>query len=405
MATPITWQNVNAPSQSDALRGMALAQQGITGGFDKLGEALKSYETGQQATWKKQDDAATQDVLGRIYSAQDLGAFNALSQSGALDQATAANGARIDRAAVNALRDGRTATLQQRGTADMAYNDAMTNATQAPIVREIQALMIKDPKAAQARLDANPDLLKVFELAQGIDRQSNELTVRKRADAEETRRVTEEAQRALLRPIEVDSKKLGLVATQAQINASNATVAAAADARALTKKQLAAAEKSAQAAANTQFLKESGNIYSDGILTPDSSEELSALMIKNGIGGTGSDAPLKRQKIIDRLRTLPGVEVEYINENNKLDKKTIPMPMGLVKQAILGASDKFFSWNEGYADTVEDSLKASMKNLVPIKTPTGGSYAQNKAVFDFDAYMKTRIKAAENPVVPGGKKR
>ena len=161
--------------------------------------------------------------MGKIYQAQTVDQMNALNQSGTLDQGVAANGARIDRAAVNALRDGRVSTLQNQATQAITYKNTMLDDAQANDVRRINTLALTNPAAASAELAKNPDLRKSFEIAKNIDASAQTQVERGRGNtrfewdgqeqkwkaAAEDRNVAAESQRALLRPIELEGAQLG----------------------------------------------------------------------------------------------------------------------------------------------------------------------------------------------------
>jgi hypothetical protein len=141
MATPITWQNVTAPQAADISRPLYFAQNAITSGLGAFGDALKQYEAGQRDIWKRQDADATQSVLDRIYQAGSVEEFNRLNASGAFNETTGPNGARIDRAAVNALRDPRLGLLQNRELERARYNDSLRQQADAPMLADSLAAL------------------------------------------------------------------------------------------------------------------------------------------------------------------------------------------------------------------------------------------------------------------------
>ena len=202
MADPITWRTVSGPSIADAARPLAYASQTINDGFGSLKDALKERQLADEAAWRKQDASATQDVLGKIYQAQNVNDFNALNTSGALDQAVAANGARIDRAAVNALRDGRVNTLQQREKQGWEFQDATTDRAQLPIVQSILTEAAQGNRTKAMEIMAkNPDLRLPAPLMDSIvkgdrDFQKWGFTV------------AEEKQKEAMRPLDLAGKRL-----------------------------------------------------------------------------------------------------------------------------------------------------------------------------------------------------
>lgn len=239
MASPITWQNINAPSFGEANRLMGQAQQSILGAFDTAKTALVDSQAFDKELWKRQDQEATQNALSKIYQAQNVDQFNALNQSGALDQAVAANGARIDRAQINALRDGRVSTLQQRELQGLKFGEDKLLLEQAGVTAEGMALAQKqDPVAFNAWLAANPQNRKMADVL-GVNRtvqQSIEdQAIQKNQD---TRAGNVDARAAELQPFAVALAKIQPDFIRSQISTGQAQ-ANAATSNAATNKQTA----------------------------------------------------------------------------------------------------------------------------------------------------------------------
>lgn len=412
MAQPITWQNITAPSFGESNRLLGLAQQSILGAFDGAKTALTESQAFDKELWKRQDQEATQDALGKIYQAQNLDQFNALNQSGVLDQATAANGARIDRAAVNALRDGRVSTLQNRDTQAITYKNTMLDDAQANDVRRINTLALTDPAAASAELAKNPDLRKSFEIAKNIDASAQTQIERQRAkdrfgfdQNEEQRKAAEEAQRKLLRPFAVKKAEDDLLNGPSQ-RAAQAAQAAAANEQALASR--ARRERDDAEAEKARDLKKlgvalDGNIYKEGVYKDADTVELSKLMKDAGVGGNGSDAGEKRTKVIDRINTLAKTGIEIVGPDGK--PTTVPLPLGAVKASILGAGNTFWSWNEGYADSFEDNLKKRLQAVYNKPGADGKPMAANKAVDDYQNFLAIMRGTAEAAPAPSSKRK
>lgn len=261
MSTPITWRNVTGPSLADAAKPLAYAQSAFSGGFDALNTALKGFQSDQEKIWKQEDAQATQDVLSKIYGADTLDKFNALKATGGLDQAIAANGARIDRAAVNALLDGRVGTLQTRDKDNAAYALDLKTREQSPIFRQIQALAISNPPAARKLLNDNPGLVKEFELAKLIDEQGQLLT-------ERTYKANDEAFKEQKRPVELQQLRSSIAAndsTRALNNAQKTLAMQQSLANNITKldNAITSAQETWNSAAGQKSINETLNSFKD----------------------------------------------------------------------------------------------------------------------------------------------
>jgi hypothetical protein len=407
MAGPITWRTVNGPSLAEAGRPMESAQRSFDNAFTGLGGVLKQQEATDQANWNQIKENNTQDFLNKLYSAQGAEGFKALQDSGELDRMLAANGAQIDRAAARSALDGRLATLQQRDVAGINYKNTMDDAAQAPEVRRISMLTLTDPDAAAAELAAKPDLRAAVQLAQGIDARKQTLTDRDRANTRFTWdtdaqkwKADDAAQKELLRPFEVQAAQSKLDTEAQQRAASRAQAAlAGAQATALTSK----AEEDAaarRAAADRQILANAlkDNPFANGVLNPGSSEELAKLANNTKLGSGGS--PEKLAKTMERLTKLAneGIEITTRGPDGKPIKTKVPVPLDLAKAALLGSTDTLLSWNEGYADTFEDTIRKRMTAVTSVPSPNGGApVAVNPYVQGYSQYQRILDAGASVP--------
>jgi hypothetical protein len=154
MADPITWRNVTGPSLAEAARPLAYAQTSFSSGFDALGNALKDFQTQQKEAWKLQDMDATNAERAAIYGAKTPEELAALRASGALGGVVAANGARIDRAALDPVIDARPGVLQKQQTEGWQFDrDKLMQAEMPTISAARAAFANKDFKGAQAFID------------------------------------------------------------------------------------------------------------------------------------------------------------------------------------------------------------------------------------------------------------
>lgn len=346
MAQPITWQNINAPSFGEANRLMGLAQQSILGAFDGAKTALADSQAFDKELWKRQDQQATQDALGKIYQAQTVEQMNALNQSGVLDQATAANGAVIDRAAVNALRDGRPQLLQQRDLQGLKYGEDKLGYEQAPLVAQGLALAeTGTPEQLAAFYAANPNLRRLNEVARNArtaQQSVEDQTFQRNTD---TRLGNADARAAELQPFAVsqaqDNLKNGPV-ERALKNAQAAKFRADAERDAEAAKKAAADLKSGASAAKAidaaykEFVK--GSALDGGTLDTEDGKKT----LREGIKDLVNNKVLSDSQVSDIYYNIN----KYFKEGVPVgvDPKTgkqirLPLPANAVIEAIQQSSD------------------------------------------------------------------
>lgn len=411
MTAPITWQNINAPSFGEANRLMGLAQQSILGAFDGAKTVLADSQAFDKELWKRQDQDATQDALAKIYQAQNVQQFNALNQSGVLDQAVAANGARIDRAAVNALRDGRLSTLQQRDKQAGEFADWTTTREQRPIVNGIMTdIYSGNTKRATEALANNPNLLNAPEIQKTLTDYKRKLVLEGRDDTrwswdQESQKwkIAEEAQKALLRPFEVKKAQSALDTAAAQREAYRAQAGAANEQRltSAANRDRIEAETARALALNKLGTALEGNIYKEGVYKDTDSVDIAKLMKDTGAGSDGPNDADQRRKVLERINKLAQTGIQLKGPDGKPAKGsdgkplTVPLPLGAVKAALLSSGDQLWSWNEGYADSFESNLKARLEAVYNKPGPDGKPIAANQAADDWAAYKNIMRNTAE----------
>lgn len=412
MAQPITWQTINAPSFGEANRLMGLAQQSILGAFDGAKTALADSQAFDKELWKRQDQEATQDALGKIYQAQNLDQFNALNQSGVLDQGVAANGARIDRAAVNALRDGRVGTLQQRERQGWEFANAALDQKEAPVVDQVKGLLAQGDLAGAKPLIAGLSARGQATMLGALDQRERQLIERTRGDTEFGWKGAEEAQKQAMRPLalaeaqgKVDNIPLQQAQLRAQTNSLNQSAAASRESVLTSQATRERIEAEAQKARELKQLGTAleGNIYKEGVFKDADAVEIAKLMKDTGVGGNSGDAGEKRTKIIDRINTLAKTGIEVTGPDGK--PVTVPLPLGAVKASVLGSSNTLLSWNEGYADSFEKNLKARMQAVYDKRGPDGKLMAANRAVDDYQNFLAIMRGSAELAPAPSSRRK
>lgn len=395
MAGPITWRNVAPSADANTAAQLLLSsQRSINAALDPLQKAFQdqsAFGAQQAAMVREGNKQAFLDALAGAKTPEELAALQASGSLNTLKARLTPEGL----AAVRGADEARLTGLRQQQVAGQQFDDYQTARVQAPTEDAIGQLIAEGALAdAQGALDSNPQLKSRAKFQSAIA-QARQAKVHQEREA--AKFTADEAMRPIERArIQAATASSNATADSAKQNIleSNARIKAAEQDR-------ASQRTAAQAQAQSALLAETGNSYVDGIFNPNDTQGLHEMMVKAGIG-KDNDA---RNAIIQRLSKLGGeMELPYVNANNKLDRKKIPIPLSMVKQAILGASGGYlWDTDDDWADTAEQNLKDGMKQITEAQFQDGRKYKQNKAVFDYDRYMQSRLLAAENPQV-GGKR-
>lgn len=149
MGQPITWRNVDAPQFGDGNRMLLASQNGITSGFNQIGEILKAGQATADANWKVQRDNNTQAFLNTMSQFRNAEEFANAQKSGVFDQLRQQYGGQVDQAAIRAAEDGRLAILQERDLKAGQYSDQMKEREARPIVERLTAMALSNDKDLQ----------------------------------------------------------------------------------------------------------------------------------------------------------------------------------------------------------------------------------------------------------------
>jgi hypothetical protein len=185
-----------------------------------------------------------------------------------------------------------------------------------------------------------------------------------------------------LRPLDVAERK-------SSIEANKATLAAAAEDRALAKEAREAAKVVAGITAKEQAMREEGNPYAiDGVYSSGRTEEATKMMVDNGIGDS-SDARGAMLKKVEEVAAKHG-----------------PLPMAVVKQALLGASGGwYFKTDSEYADNVGKILDKALEQQRAVELASGKSGDVNSLAAYHKQWTENRKAAVDNPAPVTSKKR
>lgn len=401
MAGPITWRTIMGASPADAARPLEIARQSIGDAFGQFMNVIRDREGFIQKQADTAAEANVQGFLDRIQGARTPEEIAALQESGELDTLRA--GLRPqDLAQVRGAEDARLTSLMQQTTARNAFDDQALARSRLPLINQAAMLAAQGDEAGLNKLLAEQDLGDeakfVTQLQSTLDARAN----RERQQVLQRREDTNFRHQQSMRPFELAAKALSVQASQEQISAAQEN-------RALSKKQREQLEAAGKLEAERQLLKDTGNVYADGIFDPSDTQAINEMMVANGIG----DSPGERQAIIRRIGKVAEQGLEYVDKDGKLATKKVPIPKSLITQAILGSHDQlvnyranglggsgsWFGWNEGWANSMEENLRTALRRGLDDK-----ENPRNLTVEDFERYMNNRLGAYESPVPVGGKK-
>ena len=192
----ITWRSLMGQNP-DPVRAMSAAQDSFNGMFSSLNGALTKYQNQQL----EQENKLKSDNLEKFYADASSRyatpeAFQAALASGELQGLASIYGDAIDKSKVREFSETRGDVLRQREQDQWKYKDALEKRNATPFVDDIRSrIAAGDFETANVLLAENtlPDEASLYEaLKQG---QTN---------------ATKEAYEAQLRPLELESKRLGL---------------------------------------------------------------------------------------------------------------------------------------------------------------------------------------------------
>lgn len=130
MAQPITWQTVTGPSLAEASRPMEAASRSFNEAFSGLDNVLKQRQAIETGNWDQTKLNNTNALLGAVQEPKTPEEFAA--KEAQLRQMLTGYGAQVDPIAARAALDGRMATLQQRGLANIQYTGAVAEEADRP---------------------------------------------------------------------------------------------------------------------------------------------------------------------------------------------------------------------------------------------------------------------------------
>lgn len=186
MAGPITWRNLQAPTDGGAGRILQGAAYNLNQGFNNLGDLLKERSQIQDANIETQRSNNTNAFLDQLSQYRTPEELQTAISTGAVDQLRQQFGRNIDAGQVRGAADQRLASLQQQTVANNAFQDDATQRQQRPIADQAGQLI------AQGKFSDAQALLNQHELL-NESKLWGEMTGEERARAGEQRAVNQDS--------------------------------------------------------------------------------------------------------------------------------------------------------------------------------------------------------------------
>lgn len=364
MGEPITWRSLLAQGPAEALRPMAVGTEIFSRGLDKFQQTLLDQEAVNQGVLNRAEDAKVLSFKERLAAARTPQEVAAIQ--GELDAMRAGLGVR-GRTAVLGQEEARQLQLQDVISKKNAFDDAELDRQQRPLVQQILGLAAKGDKLSSGMalqlLQQNPGLRNSAEISKAIVGGERDFT---RFGWEGDKNAREN--RLADSTITMQGAQAG--AARAQTEAAKYTLEVAKEDRTL-------AQAAAAKAANLKKLEVLGNPYAqDGAYTPERAVELQKLAVDLKL----EHKPDEMQKVLQR--------VDSINRE-RIAKNELPLPMSVVKQALLQAEDSWWRYNEGPASSVEAQLRTYKG---PSQSSRTGELADH-----YQAWLSASEQVADTP--------
>lgn len=216
MAGPITWRNVDAPSNRDVMTGLALAGNSFGNAGDVFSKVIADRQAANQGAINEQNEMAKQAYLDLVATAKTPEAVAALEASGRLEQLRR-NMTPGNLAATRGATEARTLGNQQMIEAGNKFQTSQTEfANKTPFDQAMAAANAGDTAAVQAALAANPDMPNKAKIQEALFKSSTQATQTGIAQSKEAREVAEAPITAALRKAQTEAAIASTAYTNAQ---------------------------------------------------------------------------------------------------------------------------------------------------------------------------------------------
>jgi hypothetical protein len=397
MAQPITWQNVNGVSLSDAGRSIDSAQRSFNGAFDGLQGVIKDHEAIDTSNMAVQKQNNTQSYLDKVAELGRTPAqLQAAIQTGQLEQLRASFGPNIDHAATRGAAESLLDQRYKQVAAANEFADKTLTREQRPIHDSILTKAYAgDTKGAMDLLAQNPGLMGSPEIQRQVGEYANVLKLRGQEDTRFTREGDLFKVKLANEKNQVNVQNANIAQSNAAVRASDANVQALKDAE-VERKDIRDATKRANVVQSTKLaLKEAGNLYSDGVYNGSQAPDLIKEMVASGVGDDASE----RLAILKRFEK-GTMKIKSPDGKSEVD---VPIPLSAMRAAILGSKDQIVNWrNQGWANEAEANLKSILQSTYTTQGANGQQVLANKAADDYSAFTQTLKNAIQDPLIKGG---
>jgi len=138
MAQPITWRNVNAPSDNAAASFFDSGADRINSAFGSLGNALKGVQQDRNAEYQYGVDQNTQAFLDKVKGYTDVNQLQADKASGLFQNLISGYNGDIDRSKTNGAVDAQIKALRDGFTSQVNFDDAVRSKEEADRLRGLK---------------------------------------------------------------------------------------------------------------------------------------------------------------------------------------------------------------------------------------------------------------------------
>jgi hypothetical protein len=348
----ITWRTVLGESLANVARPFEMARQSFNDGFGALNRVLDQRNAGEAEMAKQTQDtnqANYADLVSTIARPEDAVALAPQLQAQRALLSPAA------RAATRDAVDNRTGAVMKQITDRRNFALDEQKAAETPLRTEIGMLALKDPKAAMALLEANPNMLGRDVAMKAIvdgDRDGQKWTawVGDRAHTEK-----KQAHETQMMPLDIRAKEASINASDAsayaaRVNADNSSQVSRAQLGAM--KLEAEARKRADEAARGLSLSDQGYMN-----TGTGFQKFSDAMDKLKI------TPSARKDI---MHNLDQSFRDGINIGTKEKPEYVPVPVSLAVKALQASEENWFAniipgWSR-QGDNLSSVLKSYLES-------------------------------------------